>query len=64
MTSASYGSRDGRAAWAYTSPDDTEPADGTWDTSTFAEHHLRDYVHRCADWHARYAAALDNTGRS
>jgi GNAT superfamily N-acetyltransferase len=50
---------DARTAWAYTSADDTEPANGTWETSTFIEQHLRDYVHRCADWRARYSAALD-----
>jgi gamma-glutamylcyclotransferase (GGCT)/AIG2-like uncharacterized protein YtfP len=50
---------DARTAWAYTSADDTEPANGTWETSTFIEQHLRDYVHRCADWRARYSAAPD-----
>jgi Gamma-glutamyl cyclotransferase, AIG2-like len=49
---------DARAAWAYICSDTTEPADGAWDTSTFAQHHLRDYVHRCADWRARYSATL------
>jgi hypothetical protein len=52
---------DGSVAWAYTSPNDTEPADGTWDAAIFASRHLYDYVHRCIDWRARYSAPLDNT---
>lgn len=52
---------DGRLAWAYTCPAGSNSSmESVWNARDFAEHHLADYVRRCAAWLDRYRASEAN----